>query len=348
MFVPARAARAGRRVRRELLDAGRRLREPRALRAARLVTRRHRRDDPRRGLVPPAARRHHHQPARRRRAPAHGSSATASTTPSCAAGRSAGPGKPIHYVGRMHARRGAAAPRPRRLPRRAVREARPTRVRTACPASPTPDPRGAATSAFIEAVWRSLPGRATTWLGRPVATAPDRPARVPGDHRRRSGPTGSSRPAPATAGGRCSSRRSASCSATARCVSIDAGRSPTTCPAHPRITYLRGAGPRRGDGRARSASIVGDAPGARGARLLRRPATTIDRVRRVRAARAGRLVRRRRRHDRERPSGVAGVRPRSGRGGQADHRARTSSSPIPTMEKYSLTFNPGGFLDRVQ
>ena len=35
MFVPRAAARAGRRLRRELRDAGRRLREPRALRAAR-------------------------------------------------------------------------------------------------------------------------------------------------------------------------------------------------------------------------------------------------------------------------------------------------------------------------
>ena len=41
MFVAARAARAGRLLRRELLDGRRRLRQPRALRAARLVARRH-------------------------------------------------------------------------------------------------------------------------------------------------------------------------------------------------------------------------------------------------------------------------------------------------------------------
>ena len=59
--------------------AGRRLRQPRALRAAGLLARRHRGHHPRRGLVPPAPRRHHHQPDRGR-APSRALRATASST----------------------------------------------------------------------------------------------------------------------------------------------------------------------------------------------------------------------------------------------------------------------------
>ena len=85
IFVPRALLEQVGRLRRELLDARRRLRQPRALRAARLVARRHRRHHPRRGLVPPGPRRHHHQPGRRRRAPPSASAPTPSTSPSCAA-----------------------------------------------------------------------------------------------------------------------------------------------------------------------------------------------------------------------------------------------------------------------
>ncbi len=109
MFVPAVAARAGRRVRRELLDGRRRLRQPRALRAARLVARRHGGDHPRRGLVPPGPRRHDHQPGRRRGAPASASRPTPSTTRELRGPRLPGPGQ-ADPLRRHHVHRGRAHP----------------------------------------------------------------------------------------------------------------------------------------------------------------------------------------------------------------------------------------------
>ena len=68
-----------------------RVRQPRALRAARLVARRHGVHDHRRGLVPPGPRRHHHQPDPTPPNGAPGCSATASSTPSSAAAPSRAP-----------------------------------------------------------------------------------------------------------------------------------------------------------------------------------------------------------------------------------------------------------------
>ena len=100
LFVAAVAARAGRRLRRALLDARRRLRQPRPLRATRRVTRRHRGHHPRRGVVPPGPRRHHHQPGgdEDRHHPADQYVRALRGHP--------GPGfrgndKPMHYVGSM-------------------------------------------------------------------------------------------------------------------------------------------------------------------------------------------------------------------------------------------------------
>ena len=120
------------------------------------------------------------------------------------------------------------------------------------PEQPLPMPDELRT-AFIEAVWHSMPWSHTTWLGRRDRDGPDRPPRVPGGHRHASDPTGSSRPVPATAGARSSSRRSASSSATVRCCR-STSRSPTTCRRHPRIKYLKRAWPtaspdRRASGR---------------------------------------------------------------------------------------------------
>ena len=80
-----------------------------------------------------------------------------------------GPGKPIHFVGR--------------LPNQAARRSKPRRMSTAkfaesaragvdgFPEAPTPVPEELA-AGFTEAVWRSLPWTQTSWLGRRVTTAP--------------------------------------------------------------------------------------------------------------------------------------------------------------------------------
>jgi cephalosporin hydroxylase len=79
-----------------------------------------------------------------------------------------GPGKPIHFVGRITT--GAARrTKPRRLSTRVFAEVaevidgRPDR------ATPVPDDLR---WAFTDAVWRNLPWRHTTWLGAPVHSAP--------------------------------------------------------------------------------------------------------------------------------------------------------------------------------
>ena len=172
MFVPRDAARAGRRVRRELRDGRAAATRTSSCTSgwARHPTSRSRRSSARvrstrcTAAPPPTS------PTRRDAATA--CSATASTTPTCAAGLFRGPGKPMHYVGRIStdaARRTKAAPacRPgcsRAAPRRSRRPARARRRR--CPKS--------SRRAFIEAVWRSLPWERTTWLGRR-----DRRARPP-------------------------------------------------------------------------------------------------------------------------------------------------------------------------
>jgi len=79
-----------------------------------------------------------------------------------------GPGKPIHYVGRI-ATEAARRSKPRRLSTNAFAEA--SLVTDGPPTQPTPVPDELRWG-FTEAVWRSLPWEATTWLGRAIATAP--------------------------------------------------------------------------------------------------------------------------------------------------------------------------------
>jgi cephalosporin hydroxylase len=81
-----------------------------------------------------------------------------------------GPGKPIHYVGRIsshHARRS----RPRRLTARAFDDIAEVVLPDGLPASPLPVPEDLRLS-FIEAVWNSRPWDHSDWLGRAHQSAP--------------------------------------------------------------------------------------------------------------------------------------------------------------------------------
>jgi cephalosporin hydroxylase len=82
-----------------------------------------------------------------------------------------GPGKPLHYVGRLP---NAAARRskPRRLSAPdAFAASAAAGVHDGVPAEPMPVPDDLRLG-FTEAVWRSLPWRRTSWLGHPLSTAP--------------------------------------------------------------------------------------------------------------------------------------------------------------------------------
>jgi cephalosporin hydroxylase len=80
-----------------------------------------------------------------------------------------GPGKPLHFVGR--------------LPNEAARRSKPRRLNAKAftdiagfdddgmPTSPMPLPEDLA-SAFTEAIWRTLPWRGTNWLGQAIGSAP--------------------------------------------------------------------------------------------------------------------------------------------------------------------------------
>ncbi|MGH9227211.1 MAG: CmcI family methyltransferase [Acidimicrobiales bacterium] len=79
-----------------------------------------------------------------------------------------GPGKPIHFVGRITT--GAARrTKPRRLSTPVFAEA--AEVVDGRPERPTPVPDDLR-EAFTDAVWRNLPWRFTSWLGTPVSTPP--------------------------------------------------------------------------------------------------------------------------------------------------------------------------------
>lgn len=78
-----------------------------------------------------------------------------------------GPGKPLHFVGRLP-NDAARRSRPRRLAAKAFVE---DVASDAMPSTPSPMPEELA-SAFTEAVWQTLPWQETTWLGRSIATAP--------------------------------------------------------------------------------------------------------------------------------------------------------------------------------
>lgn len=81
-----------------------------------------------------------------------------------------GPGKPIHYVGRI-ATDAARRSKPRRLSTRVFAEGAAAGRHDGVPSTPTPVP-DELKWAFTEAVWRNLAWRDTTWLGHPVAAAP--------------------------------------------------------------------------------------------------------------------------------------------------------------------------------
>ncbi len=80
-----------------------------------------------------------------------------------------GPGKPIHYVGRLSTE-AARRSKPRRLSTKAFAEASSAAV-DGLPEAATPVP-DELKWAFTEAVWRNLPWNATSWLGRAITTAP--------------------------------------------------------------------------------------------------------------------------------------------------------------------------------
>ena len=199
--MPREPARAGRRLRRELLDAGRRLRQPRPLRAAGDRARRQPGHDPRRGLVPPGPRRHDHQHRRARRPQRPDRVATSDHYAELRGRRFRGPER-RHALRRQPAGRrrcarrrgGWAPPSTSSWPTSSAPTARPAQADRRCPEELRTE--------FVDAFWRSLEWQETTWLGRRMAQAADRPLRLPGADRPRCGPTGSSRPAPAAAAAR--------------------------------------------------------------------------------------------------------------------------------------------------
>jgi len=81
-----------------------------------------------------------------------------------------GPGKPIHYVGRFHTP-AARRTKPRRLSGQAFAEAVGPGGIDGPPTTPVPVPQELRVS-FTDAVWRNMPWRDTRWLGRPVGSAP--------------------------------------------------------------------------------------------------------------------------------------------------------------------------------
>jgi len=81
-----------------------------------------------------------------------------------------GPGKPIHYVGRISSP-GARRSRPRRLTVDLFGDAATTPEPDGLPTRSVPIPEDLRAD-FIDAVWNSLAWKRTTWLGRPIESAP--------------------------------------------------------------------------------------------------------------------------------------------------------------------------------
>jgi cephalosporin hydroxylase len=81
-----------------------------------------------------------------------------------------GPGKPIHYVGRIGSPE-ARRTRPRRLTADIFGKTAPPPEPDGLPTTSVPIPEDLR-SGFVDAVWRSLAWRHTTWLGRPIESAP--------------------------------------------------------------------------------------------------------------------------------------------------------------------------------
>lgn len=81
-----------------------------------------------------------------------------------------GPGKPLHFVGRITSP-SARRTKPRRLSAKAFAEGAAPGGVDGRPTSPTPVP-DELTWSFTDATWRSLPWEHTSWLEHPVGTAP--------------------------------------------------------------------------------------------------------------------------------------------------------------------------------
>lgn len=81
-----------------------------------------------------------------------------------------GPGKQLHYVGQMPSD-AARRTKPRRISAQAFADGATAGLPDGRPDSPTPVPDDLA-SAFTEALWRSLPWTGTTWLGHSIRDAP--------------------------------------------------------------------------------------------------------------------------------------------------------------------------------
>ena len=252
-------------------------------------------DDPRRGLVPPGPRRHHHQPDRRRPSAGRGCSATASTTPSCGAGRS-GARASRSTTSAACPTRPRVAPKPRRMSAAAFADERAGPAPTACPTTPTPVPDELAVGLHRGRLAQPRRGRSTT-LARPArsTTAPtdllayqEIIAEVRPDWIIETG-TGD--------GGRALFLASI-CELVGhgQVLSIDAApHADRPEPPPPRATSR--ARPHDEAVDARCAAIVGDGTG-RSSCSARAPTAraTVARVRGLRAARPGRLLRGRHRH----------------------------------------------------
>ena len=111
-----------------------------------------------------------------------------------------GPGKPIHYVGRI-ATGAARRSKPRRMSTQVFAEAAVTGINDGRPTVPTPVP-DELKWAFTEAVWRNLAVERHDLARPPGGHRTHRPGRLPGAHRPGPAAIGSSRRALATAGAR--------------------------------------------------------------------------------------------------------------------------------------------------
>ena len=327
----------------QLLDARRRLRQPRALRAAR-----RRRpastsvDDPRRGLVPPGARRHDHQPAPTPTSAARRIAGYAEHYAELRGPRVPGPGKPMHYVG-VDAGEWPSARRPAGMTATVVPKASTPAPDGRCPRGPRRSPRSSPTSSSTRS------GTATRGRRRPGSAA-GRDRRRPTCSRTRS-----SRPRPARLDHRDrDGRPGAALFLASICDLVGHGQvlsvgPPATRPVHPRITYLRANTTDDAVVARRSGRSSAAATGAGGAGLGRVTGSAPWRSSRHYAS----LV----------PVGSyvviedtivnghpvwPGVRPGPARGGEADHPAAGDFAVDPTIERYGLTFNPIGFLKRLR
>ena len=204
-------------------------------------------------------------------------------------------------------------------------------------------------STFIDAFWHSLAWRDTTWLGTPRRQGADRPARLPGDHVAGSGPTGSSRPARGNGGRALFLASICELLGHGQVVSIDPTTTIADRPQHPRITYLRGRPSDeatveavRAITRRRAATASSSS-----ARPRARQQTVKEFGSYARFVAVGSYVV-------VEDTIVNGhpVWPEFGPGpGEAVKQILTTRSdfvPDPTLERYALTFNPGGFLKRVR